>query len=65
MSESLSAGQYYCAACNLSLNSESQFGQHQVGQYSAVALESFVNKLSFQTSKKHKQKEISRRSRKR
>ena len=24
-------GQYYCAACNVSLNSESQFGQHQVG----------------------------------
>ena len=24
------AGQYYCAACNVSLNSESQFGQHQV-----------------------------------
>jgi len=40
------SGQYYCAACNVSLNSESQFGQHQ-------------------TSKKHKQKEISQRSRKR
>ena len=25
-----SVGQYYCAACNVSLNSESQFGQHQV-----------------------------------
>ena len=24
------SGQYYCAACNLSLNSDSQFGQHQV-----------------------------------
>ena len=39
------SGQYYCAACNLSLNSDSQFGQHQ-------------------TSKKHKQREISQRSRK-
>ena len=25
------SGQYYCPACNLSLNSDSQFGQHQVG----------------------------------
>ena len=24
------SGQYYCAACNLSLNSDSQFGQHQM-----------------------------------
>ena len=23
-------GQYYCGPCNVSLNSESQFGQHQV-----------------------------------
>eukprot|EP00092_Neocalanus_flemingeri_P036611 GFUD01039864.1.p1 GENE.GFUD01039864.1~~GFUD01039864.1.p1 ORF type:complete len:412 (-),score=121.55 GFUD01039864.1:60-1295(-) len=26
------SGQYYCAACNLSLNSESQFSQHQVSK---------------------------------
>lgn len=39
------SGQYYCAACNLSLNTEAQFGQHQV-------------------SKKHKQKESIRKSRK-
>jgi len=26
------SGQYYCAACNISLNSESQFGQHQVSK---------------------------------
>lgn len=24
------SGQFYCAACNLSLNSDSQFSQHQV-----------------------------------
>jgi len=26
------SGQFYCAACNISLNSESQFGQHQVSK---------------------------------
>jgi len=26
------SGQYYCAACNISLNSESQFSQHQVSK---------------------------------
>jgi len=26
------SGQYYCAACNVSLNSESQFSQHQVSK---------------------------------
>jgi len=26
------SGQYYCAVCNIALNSESQFGQHQVSK---------------------------------
>ena len=60
------SGQYYCAACNLSLNSDSQFGQHQVrpgldcedGRFSDLI------PFLFQTSKKHKQREISQRSRK-
>ena len=29
-SKKLFLGQYYCSPCNISLNSESQFGQHQV-----------------------------------
>ena len=60
------SGQYYCAACNLSLNSDSQFGQHQVRtelgreDWRSSDLTPFL----FQTSKKHKQREISQRSRK-
>ena len=39
------SGQYYCAACNLSLNSDSQFGQHQVR--ARVSLEVFRSNIVY------------------